>query len=106
MNFLEQSLLSFSRGFSRGNSELLRPLPEKPEEPLPLSYVETVKEAINSFYISDDSASSTPEQTHHTDSDFNESFPSESSHAWSATTGTMTGRSSVYSWGNDNVSLQ
>jgi hypothetical protein len=95
----------FSRGFSRGNGELLRPLPEKAEEPLALSYVETVKEALSSLYLSeDDSNCSTPvNQTHRTDISVS-SLPSESSHAWSTTTGTLTGRSSVYSWGNDNVS--
>lgn len=93
------------RGFSRGNSELVRPLPEKAEEPLPLSYVETVKEAISSFCMSDESACSTPVYTHRTgvsESTLDESLPSESSHAWSTTTGTTTGRSSAYSWGNDN----
>ncbi|CAB3978999.1 Hypothetical predicted protein [Paramuricea clavata] len=91
------------RGFSRGNGELLRPLPEKAEEPLALSYVETVKEALSSLCLSeDDSSCSTPvNQTHRTDISVS-SLPSESSHAWSTTTGTLTGRSSVYSWGNDN----
>jgi hypothetical protein len=94
----------FSRGFSRGNGELLRPLPEKAEEPMPLSYVETVKEALSSLYLSEDNSNcSTPvNQTHRTDVSVS-SLPSESSHAWSLTTGTLTGRSSVYSWGNDNV---
>ncbi|XP_028396996.1 protein FAM149B1-like [Dendronephthya gigantea] len=91
------------RGFSRGNSELLRPLPEKAEEPLQMTYVETVKEALSSLYLSEDSSEcSTPvNQTHRTDVSVS-SLPSESSHAWSTTTGTLTGRSSVYSWGNDN----
>lgn len=70
-----------------------------------MSYVETVK-ALSSLYLSDDgSGCSTPvNQTHRTDVS-GSSFPSESSHAWSTTTGTLTGRSSVYSWGNDNVSF-
>ena len=91
------------RGFSRGNGELLRPLPEKAEEPMPLSYVETVKEALGGLYFSEDESNcSTPvNQTHRTDVSTS-SLPSESSHAWSVTTGTLTGRSSVYSWGNDN----
>ena len=99
------SNLNFSRGFSRGNSELLRPLPEKAEEPVPLSYVETVQEAISLYLSEDGSGCSTPvNQTHRTDAT-ESSLPSESSHAWSTTTGTLTGRSSVYSWGNDNVSF-
>lgn len=98
--------LTFSRGFSRGNGELLRPLPEKAEEPLPLSYVETVKEALSSLYLSeDDSGCSTPVNNTHCTNETESSLHSESSHAWSTTTGTLTGRSSVYSWGNDNVSV-
>lgn len=93
--------LSCSRGFSsRGGFESLYPLPEKPEESIPLSYLETVQEAINSYRTSDGSGCSSP-TTDNTNSLNNSLW---ASNTWSTNTGNLTGRSSVYSWGNDDVS--
>ncbi|XP_048578272.1 protein FAM149B1 isoform X2 [Nematostella vectensis] len=87
------------RGFSsRGGFETLHPLPERPEESVPLSYLETVREAINSYRTSDTSGRSSP-TTDHTNSLNNSLWASNS---WSTNTGNLTGRSSVYSWGNDD----
>ena len=89
-----------SRGFSsQGSFDSLHPLPEKPEESLPLSYLETVREAINSYRTPDTSGCSSP-TTDNTGS-FNNSL--SASQTWSTNTGNLTGRSSVYSWGNDDV---
>ncbi|XP_031562339.1 protein FAM149A-like, partial [Actinia tenebrosa] len=93
------SFILRGRGFSsRGGFESLYPLPEKPEETLPLSYLETVQEAINSYRTSDGSGCSSP-TTDNTNSLNNSLW---ASNTWSTNTGNLTGRSSVYSWGNDD----
>lgn len=92
----------FSRGFSsRGGYESLYPLLEKPEETIPLSYLETVREAINSYRTSDGSGRSSPT----TENTYSLNNSLWASNTWSTNTGNLTGRSSVYSWGNDDVSL-
>ena len=90
-----------SRGFAHSSVDALRPLPERPEESLPLSYIETVQSAISNF-TPDTSSQSSP-TTDNTPSIVN---GLSESNTWSTHTGILTGRStcSVNSWGNEDVS--
>ena len=91
----------FSRGFAHSSVDALHPLPERPEESLPLSYIETVQSAITNF-TPDTSGQSSP-TTDNTPSIVN---GLSESNTWSTNTGILTGRStcSVNSWGNEDVS--
>ena len=94
-------LIFTSRGFAHSSVDALRPLPERPEESLPLSYIETVQSAISNF-TPDTSGQSSP-TTDNTPSIVN---GLSESNTWSTHTGILTGRStcSVNSWGNEDVS--
>lgn len=87
------------RGFAHSSVDALRPLPERPEESLPLSYIETVQSAISNF-TPDTSGQSSP-TTDNTPSIVN---GLSESNTWSTHTGILTGRStcSVNSWGNED----
>lgn len=91
----------FSRGIAHSSVDALHPLPERPEESLPLSYIETVRNGNFTSFTPDTSGRSSP-TTDNTPSIVN-SF--SESNTWSTNTGILTGRSSVYSWGNEDVSL-
>ena len=101
--FLLISICFPSRGFSRGSFDGLHPLPERPEESLSLSYLDTVYELkglASSYYTPDISSRSSP--TSENTIGGNNTF--SLSNIWSTNTGNLTGRSSsVYSWGNDDV---
>ena len=92
----------FSRGIAHNSVDALHPLPERPEESLPLSYIETVRNGNFTSLMPDTSGRSSP-ITDHTSSVVN-SFCE--SNTWSTNTGNLTGRSSVYSWGNEDVSMK
>ena len=83
--------------------DALHPLPEKPEESLPLSYIDTVQSALNNF-TPDTSGQSSP-TTDTTPSIVN---GLSEYNTWSTNTGILTGRStcSVNSWGNEDVSIE
>ncbi|XP_020604881.1 protein FAM149B1-like isoform X2 [Orbicella faveolata] len=86
------------RGIAHNSVDALHPLPERPEESLPLSYIETVRNGNFTSFMPDTSGRSSP-TTDHTPSIVN-SFCE--SNTWSTNTGNLTGRSSVYSWGNED----
>lgn len=86
------------RGIAHNSVDALHPLPERPEESLPLSYIETVRNGNFTSFMPDTSGQSSP-TTDHTASIVN-SF--SGSNTWSTNTGNLTGRSSVYSWGNED----
>lgn len=90
-----------SRGFAHSSVDALHPLPERPEESLPLSYIETVRSGNFANFTPDTSGRSSP-TTDNTPSIAN---GLSESNTWSTNTGILTGRSSVYSWGNEDVSL-
>ena len=97
-------MISFicSRGISHNSVDALHPLPERPEESLPLSYIETVRNGNFTSFMPDTSGRSSP-TTDHTPSIVNSFLESNT---WSTNTGNLTGRSSVYSWGNEDVSIK
>ncbi|XP_078359550.1 protein FAM149A-like isoform X2 [Oculina patagonica] len=86
------------RGFAHSSVDALHPLPERPEESLPLSYIETVRNGNFTNFTPDTSGRSSP-TTDNTLSLANGLFESNT---WSTNTGILTGRSSVYSWGNED----
>jgi len=92
----------FSRGIAHNSVDALHPLPERPEESLPLSYIETVRNGNFTSFMPDTSGQSSP-TTDHTPSIVNSLCESNT---WSTNTGNLTGRSSVYSWGNEDVSTK
>lgn len=87
------------RGFGHSSVDAPHPLPEKPEESLPLSYIDTVQSALNNF-TPDTSGQSSP-TTDTTPSIVN---GLSEYNTWSTNTGILTGRStcSVNSWGNED----
>ena len=97
--------LSSRHGLSRTNLDGLRPLPEKPEDPGPPSTHSTNfndRLSMSSEFSMESSMHSSPTTTGRFSNEFfNESISS------STGTGenTVTGRSSTYSWGNDDVSF-
>lgn len=86
------------RGFSHSSVDALHPLPERPEESLPLSYFERIHSSNFTNITPDTSGRSSP-TTDNTPSIGNGLFESNT---WSTNTGILTGRSSVYSWGNED----
>ncbi|KAJ7391677.1 hypothetical protein OS493_017374 [Desmophyllum pertusum] len=86
------------RGFAHSSVDALHPLPERPEESLPLSYIETVRSGNFANFTPDTSGRSSP-TTDNTPSIAN---GLSESNTWSTNTGILTGRSSVYSWGNED----
>lgn len=95
----ELSFILRGRGFAHSSVDPLHPLPERPEESLPRSYIDTVQNALNNF-TPDTSGQSSP-TTGNTPSIAN---GLSDSHTWSTNTGIHTGRStcSVNSWGNED----
>ena len=109
----------YSRGFSKSSLDSLQPLPERPEEQAPLSYYkklpptrgETRGEYNADSIIDTDTLLSPPSSPtitrnslHQSTDSLNRSDSLSESNSWSVSTGNLTGRTSVYSWGNDDVS--
>lgn len=92
----ELSFILRGRGFGQSSVDALRPLPEKPEESLPLSYIDKVQNALNNF-TPDTSGRSSPA----TDTTASIVNGLSEYNTWSTNTGILTGRStcSVNSWG-------
>lgn len=86
------------RGFAHSSVDALHPLPERPEESLPLSYFERIHSSNFTNVTPDTSGQSSP-TTDNAPSIGNGLFESNT---WSTNTGILTGRSSVYSWGNED----
>eukprot|EP00112_Aurelia_sp_Birch-Aquarium-sp1_P014523 Seg3142.1 transcript_id=Seg3142.1/GoldUCD/mRNA.D3Y31 product="Protein FAM149A" protein_id=Seg3142.1/GoldUCD/D3Y31 len=100
------------RGISKSSIDGLQPLPERPEEQVPLSYYgklpATKRDSFDdSIFNGTRIASPCPLDTDRDhsreslDSSRDQSELSDSN-SWSVCTGNLTGRSSVYSWGNDD----
>lgn len=98
--YLDLFCVIFSRGFAHSSVDALHPLPERPEESLPLSYIETVRNGNFTNFTPDTSGRSSPT----TDNTLSIANGLSESNTWSTNTGILTGRSSVYSWGNEDVS--
>lgn len=107
-------LFFLRRGISKSSIDGLQPLPERPEEQVPLSYYgklpATKRDSFDdSIFNGTRIASPCPLDTDRDhsreslDSSRDQSELSDSN-SWSVCTGNLTGRSSVYSWGNDDVS--
>lgn len=94
----ELSFILRGRGIAHSSVDALHPLPERPEESLPLSYVERIHSSNFTDITPDTSGQSSP-TTDNTPSIGNGLCESNT---WSTNTGILTGRSSVYSWGNED----
>lgn len=104
-----------SRGISKSSIDSLQPLPERPEEQDRLSYYgklpATKRDSFDDFRLNgaeiDSPLPLESERSCLRDEDLessrNQSELSDSN-TWSVCTGNLTGRSSVNSWGNDDVS--
>ena len=107
--------ISCSRGISKSSIDNLQPLPERPEEQDHLSNygkfpVAGKRDVIDEFSFNDVRIDSPlPLESERSslrddlDTSRNHSELSDSN-MWSVCTGNLTGRSSVNSWGNDDVS--
>ena len=106
-------LFHFSRGISKSSIDSLQPLPERPEEQL--SYYgklpATRRDSFDEFPLNTSGIDS-PLPLESERSSFRDDLDSGRNHSelsdsntWSVCTGNLTGRSSVNSWGNDDVSV-
>ena len=103
----------YSRGISKSSIDSLQPLPERPEEQVRLAYYgklpSTKQDSLDASdfeYRGLESPLPIDKESEclreSLDSSRDQSELSDSN-TWSVCTGNLTGRSSVYSWGNDDV---